>query len=110
MHEYKEAPTQLATGGRTAAPQCDTRGNAIAAGSARAAASITPGASAITNAPCDAIYLTADADVTVALPADTGTTVQFVGMKGGQIYPIACSKITAVSAGTVIALWLNKPS
>ena len=110
MHRYQEAPSQLTTGGSTGAPQCDTRGNAIAAGSARAAASITPGASVITNSPCDAIYLTADADVTVALASDSGTTVQFTGMKGGQIYPIACSKITAVSAGTVIALWLNKPS
>ena len=66
------------------------------------AAAITPSASAIANAPCDAMTVSATATVTLTMSgggAWTGTMI------AGYVYPMRATVVSSVSTGTLTALW-----
>ena len=70
-------------------------------------AAITPSASAITGGPCDAIFVSASASVTLTLADDSASIA--IAMVPGYIYPVRASIVSVVSSGTAYALWHRAP-
>lgn len=72
---------------------------------ARRGVAITADAGDIANAPSRALFVSADANVTLVLADDPTASPVLYALKGGQVYPFAVRRMTALSAGTVIALF-----
>ncbi len=88
--------------------EVDASGNTLVAASLRYVRAITPGASDLTDGPCDALLLSVDAAVTVQ--ADEDTAALALPLKAGVWHPLAARKVTAVTNNaTVYGGWLRRP-
>ncbi len=86
----------------------DQAGNLFVTSNIRYAVAVTPSGSALTNGPCDAVLLSADANVTFEL-AEQGTSLT-VFLRSGFWHAMAMSKVTVVSTGTLYAGWIRNPT
>jgi hypothetical protein len=106
---YEESRDLLSTGQSTGRAACDPRAQQVVSSSAAWGVAVTPADSALANGACDGFYLSADADVVVRLENMT-SSLTFAGLKGGSFVPLRCIRIVSTTAGTVTALYFNKPA
>ncbi len=69
------------------------------------AKAVTPGASALPDGTCKAVYVGGAGNLNVT--TERGTTTLFVGVAAGSILPIRCSHIlsTSTTATSIVALY-----
>lgn len=109
---YSPGGVKARQGGTAYGTQVDERGNTLVGSSIRyAAAAVVHATNPVhtTDSPCDALFCGVDTTVT-CLPAenaDNDTPIAFA-LKGGMWHPMAVKRVTANTAGTLIAGWLRK--
>lgn len=99
---------KLITGANSGLLNGNVRGNLIVSDAACSVVAVTPAGTDIANAPCDFVYLTADANVTFIAADDADAGIVTVALAKGR-HGISMRRVTVVSAGTLFACWARKP-
>jgi hypothetical protein len=105
---YEDSRDLMTSGQSSGRAASDKRAQQIVTSSGGWGVAVTPADSDLANGACDGFYLSADADVVVRLEHMT-SSLTFAGLKGGSFVPLRCIRIVSTTAGTVTALWFNKP-
>lgn len=105
--KYTTEPQQLGNGEEPHKLPVQAMGVPMTSGQYRHFAAVVPGPGLI-EPPIDGFVVTEAADVTL-VPADDpdAAGVTFSAVPGYE-YKLACARVTAVSAGTLVGLWHRK--
>lgn len=107
MYEINRAPIFPAANiPLRCAPQASDCGNLKIDGSYSDAAAITPSATVLAGGGCDAVMVSASANVSGT--TYDGGTISELPLLAGYVYPIRFAAITSVSSGTATALWYRR--